>query len=164
MKKILYLFLINLVLVLFQTSFFSEIFGINLNPNLILAFGFAFMFVNQEEEGRTSLLIGGILLDLLSFSTVGLSSLTMLVLFELSILVRKYLARGILTQLLVIFVSTILYSVTTGIKYPHLAEYAPLLWLSFFTTLFSLVFYLIEDNLLRLFTRSELGLLKNPYK
>ena len=146
MKKILYLIFINMILVLVQNSFFSELLDVTFNPNLVLAFGFAFLFSNQEEDGSFSLLIGGPFLDLLSFNMLGVSSLTFLVLYELSILIRKYVSKGFVIQLLLVFISSIVYILVSSFNYPQFANYFGIVVVSALTTLISLFFHFIHRH------------------
>ena len=161
MRKTLYIIFINLILAVLQNAFFPELFGANFTPNLILAFGFSFLFINKEEEAGTSLLIGGLVLDLLSFNTVGLSSLSFLILLEISILIRKYLTKDLFMQVALIFATNAAYILVLSIKSHYFVNYFHIFLVSLFTCAISLIFYFLEVNLLKLFTKSELGLLRS---
>lgn len=105
MRKYLILFIASLILVLIQTSFFLEIFGPKINPNIVYALGFAFLFANKKKYAYRTALISGIMLDLLSFNTVGFSSLFMLISFHIS----KYIQGKILKGIWVLIISSVIF-------------------------------------------------------
>lgn len=104
MRKFLLLLLVNCILVLLQSAFFFELLGVFLNPNLVLALALALFFVGSTKEAFLSGLLGGLLLDLVGTSPIGLSSLVFVsMLYGLSF-VRKYMFRGLVLRVLAVFI------------------------------------------------------------
>ena len=109
MKRFFSLLIINIFLVLLQNSFFSEIFGVALNPNLIVGFAFALFFLDREDLYLMSGFLGGILLDLFGFSIVGLSALVITGILILFNYIRRYLFKGWVSNIVLVILGQILY-------------------------------------------------------
>jgi hypothetical protein len=95
MKKILILIFINIIIGLLQVSFFPTLFGSKILINWILAFGLSWLLVYAPVTALKSVFIGGLVLDILLGTRLGLSSLIMTSGVYSLILVRSYLFRGI---------------------------------------------------------------------
>lgn len=140
MKQFMYIILINALAGIFQLSFFNRLFGGHIaNPNLILALAFSLFFLGMYERAYFSALFGGLLLDLMSFNTVGLSSLILIFCLISSYLVKKYIFKGWVMQVLSLLITYFIYQglvESLDIK---------MLFGAFFTLVFGLLFYLINQ-------------------
>lgn len=67
--------ILNIFSAILQSSFFSAIFGYYLNPNLYASICFSLVLNENFSLAYISALFGGIFLDIISGSTLGLSSL-----------------------------------------------------------------------------------------
>lgn len=120
MRKYFIIFIINLIIIFLQESFLVELFGPFLNPNLIIGLGYAFLLSGDDDLALFSLLVGGIILDLLGTGIIGLSSLVLVLLMLISFQVRKTIFRGILNQIIFIVISVVIYKM--------LSSYPPLIY------------------------------------
>lgn len=109
MKRVLLLIFMNLILVLLQASFLAEFLGGSLNPNLVVSLAYAFALADDDTSASLSMFIGSFFLDLQGTSIVGLSILFFVLILHLSILLRKTIFKGYGTQILFIFLSTVIY-------------------------------------------------------
>ena len=109
MKKALLLLFINLILVLLQISFFGELLPSVYVPNLILSFSFAILFADLSDASYMSAFIGGLMLDLLTFGIIGVSSLTFVGFLFLFSFVRRYVSKNVLTNSLGVVVLQSIY-------------------------------------------------------
>ncbi|HSX39208.1 MAG TPA: hypothetical protein VLI92_01310 [Candidatus Saccharimonadales bacterium] len=159
MKKIGVLIFVNILLVILQNSFFNELFSAKFNPNLVMAFGFAFLLMNDEEVGLSSLLIGGLVYDLLTFVTVGFSSFLFLILFELCVIATHYFSKSLPFKFLLLFISATIYTFFAVSN-----SFGSALVVAALTLLTSIIFYLLDANLLRYFSGTELGLMRQGYR
>lgn len=141
MKKVLTIILLNILLVLIQTSFLRELLGDFIAPNLVISFAYALLFMNFEDTSLMSIFIGGLLLDLFGFSIVGLSPLILtgtLILFRY---IKKYLFRGWLSNLVLIFLAEAVYSnVILGFSQDFFSSWK----VGISTLVFGLLFYFIN--------------------
>jgi len=94
-KKYLVLVFVSFIGVILQTSLFLEIFGPKVNPNIVFALGFAFLFSNKQKYALRTALVSGVLLDLLSFNVVGTTSLFMIFSFYASKFIQEKFFKGI---------------------------------------------------------------------
>lgn len=97
MRRALLLITVNIVLVLFQMSFFGELFDPIFVPNLIFAFAFALLFNDLSESSYMSAFIGGLVFDLLTFGIIGMTSLTFVGFLFLFSFVRRYVSKNTVT-------------------------------------------------------------------
>lgn len=148
MKRVIFLIFINIVLVLFQSSMFSELFGVASNPNLVLAFAFALYFLDLDDMGIISAFIGGIWLDLFGFSIVGISSVTMVGSLLFFIYVKRYLFRGFASNIVSVIVSQSVYLLFLNGNVLNFSQY---LKSGFYTTLSAIVIYYIFRKFSRYF-------------
>ena len=118
MRKYIVIAIINIILIFLEESFFYELFGAELNPNLVIALSFALIIVKEDELALYAALIGGFFLDLLGAGIIGLSSLTLILLMQISMKVGKTIYRGLITQLIFIVITTIVYKIL--MNYPPL--------------------------------------------
>lgn len=160
MKRIVFLVTINLILALFQSSFFPQLFGVYYNVNLIFAFAYAFLASNKIKEALISILIGGLILDLLGFSIVGFTSLILTVLLYLAIFIRKYVFKSWVLQVVLVVLAD--YGYRLILKYPRVEITFDLFLGTVFTVLFTLLFYfLLKSNFY--LNRATLDLKKGDY-
>jgi rod shape-determining protein MreD len=110
-KKYIWLVFVIIILVLFQTSFFNVILGVELNPNLILAFAFSLLFINSVKEGMFAAFAGGVLLDLLGFSVIGLSAVLFILFLYIGVLITKYVFNNWFSQLAIVIFSALIYNI-----------------------------------------------------
>ncbi len=94
MKKYLPIILIVLFLAILQSSFFLELLGSELNPNLVLALAFAFVIPGNKNTAFFIAFTGGIFLDLLGAGVIGLSSLVLVSSVLFSSFAKNYLTKG----------------------------------------------------------------------
>jgi hypothetical protein len=118
MRKYFLIFIVNLILIFLQESFLSEIFGPFLNPSLVISLGYAFLLSEDDDLALFSLLVGGLILDLLGTGIIGLSSVVLVFLLLISFQVRKTIFRGVLTQIVFIIITTVIFKMISG--YPPL--------------------------------------------
>lgn len=143
MKRFFVLLIINIVLVMLQNSFFAELFGANSNPNLVLAFAFGLFFLDREDFYLMSGFLGGVLLDLFGFSIVGLSALVITGTLILFSYIRRYLFKGWLSNIVLVFVAQITYiALLSG----SMSVTKPTFFSGISTMLISVVFYIITQN------------------
>lgn len=94
MKKYLLVFLINIVLALFQCAFLPAFFSVTATANLVFAFALGILLNNKSDLGLFSVLIGGLFVDFFVNRIPGVSSLFgSIVLYGLYLL-RSYFFRG----------------------------------------------------------------------
>jgi hypothetical protein len=74
MRKTHLLVLLNIFLIIVQTSFLYEIFGAKMNPNLLAATVFALVLIGDTTSAYLSALIGGLFLDIISGGVIGLGA------------------------------------------------------------------------------------------
>lgn len=100
MRKYVVLIFVNILLATLQLSFFSKLLGNGYAPDLILAFAFAFAFLDMNEEAYFSAFAGGLFLDLLGFNIVGSSSVLYVGSVVLFLVVQKFISKGMLVKIL----------------------------------------------------------------
>ncbi len=138
MKKYVILSMINIVLVLFQLSFFPKLVGNALAPNLVLAFAFTFLLYGGLGFALFTAFFGGLLVDLLSFSHIGVSPLILCLLLMLTKIVRKHLIRNDSFFGAFVYLSFVLYAIL--VQFPKF-EFGPgLLMNSLASTVVFLIF------------------------
>ena len=153
MKKLLIILFANLALLLFQESFTFELFGSSLNPNLIAALGFAFLFADDDSNATKSIFIGSILLDLIGVGVVGLTLVFYIVIFQLAIYVRNFIFKGVGTPLVFLLISTILYKMAVeNLRWELDFRFV---LSAVITLMISFVFYLVINRFRQRFISSE---------
>jgi len=153
MRKNLVIMFVCLIFVIFQESFLLEFFGAALNPNLIIALCFTFIFIDDIDSAMFTALIGGLFLDFLGVSIVGLSSLILILLLVISRWMKKTVFRGIWVQIGLIIGSTIIFKLLMG--YPGLVYSNKILFSGFLNSAISLVFYLILSKIRQRYLSTE---------
>ncbi|OGC70417.1 hypothetical protein A2415_01295 [candidate division WWE3 bacterium RIFOXYC1_FULL_39_7] len=111
MKKILLLSLTGIILIIMQTSFFSVLFGNEVNPNLVFAFCFAFLLLDDLDSALMSGLVFGTLFDILSGTTIGFTTLILILAIYGGYLFNKQVLRGKRSYILMLILSTYLYQI-----------------------------------------------------
>ncbi|MBT6401785.1 hypothetical protein HN803_08290 [candidate division WWE3 bacterium] len=151
MKKNLTVTFINIILVLIQGSFLRELMGPEIAPNLVIAFAYSLLFMGFEDISLTSIFMGGLFLDLFGFNIVGLSPLVLtgsLILFKY---VKKYLFRGWLSNIVIVFLAELIYSfVIFGFSQGLFSTWRGALS----TLIFSLIFYMLNQRFKNFFGRA----------
>ena len=109
MGKITLLTLLGIVLVILQTSFFSVLFGNEINPNLIFAFCFAFLLLDDLNSALISGIVLGTIFDILTGSTIGLSALLLVLGIYGAYYFERHVLRGKRSYYTSLFISTYLY-------------------------------------------------------
>ena len=146
MKRVLLLFVVNLVLVLIQTSLFLELFGARFNPNLVLAFALVLFAYNKTATALLSCLIGGVLIDLSGVGILGLTPFIFVILMLILSYARQHLFRSFILKIIASLVFPFVYS--SVINFGNEVDIA-LAWLSSFTTLIAfLLLYTISGRIL----------------
>ena len=144
-KGYVYLIFINTILALLQTSLFLELFGNNLNPNLILAFAFAFLVTDKTSLAFFSALSGGLILDSLSSTTPGLTTFVLVTLMGFSVLMRRLLLKNYASLLVLVFCSTLLNAVALNIT--RGGDFEQTIVCAVLTTAFAVIISLLVKNL-----------------
>lgn len=142
-KKHLLLTFTLVILGLFQTSFLFELFG-EVNPNIILALVFAFLYASKTEDALFSAFVGGLIIDLMTSNILGISSLALVVFTLAAGLVRKYAASNMFSQSIMCISTALLYSVVTNFNVK--LNFSGVLFSSTLTLLVSIVIYLVVNN------------------
>lgn len=143
MKKFLVITFVNILLVLLQSSFLRELVGPSNTPNLVLAFSFSLFFMDFEDMSLMSAFIGGLFLDFFGFSIVGLTPLIITGSLLLFTFVKRYLFRGWVSNVLLVFLAQIIY---LGMISGVFSLNPPALYSATSTLLLSLVFYFINKS------------------
>jgi len=144
MRKNIIITFVCLVFVIFQESFMLEFFGSALNPNLIIALAFSFMFIDDTKRAMFTALIGGLFLDFLGVSIVGLSSFILIVSLGFTAWTKKTVFRGVWTQVVLVIVSTVVFKLLMG--YPDIVYSGKLLASGVLNAAISLVFFLVLNK------------------
>lgn len=144
MRRYLHLFIVNLMLALLQTSFFAEFVGGGFNPNLVLAFAFGLLFVEKDSLSLISAFMGGLILDFLGFSPVGLSSLLFVLCLELVIFIRQHVFRGWILNFLSVYLTAIVFGLFSA--FPKIILVDGEFVGGIFTLVASFIFYLLLDK------------------
>jgi rod shape-determining protein MreD len=140
-KNYLVITIFLFILVLFQTSFFSEIFGRFLNPNLVIALVFAYLVMDKAQEAFFSAFVGGLLLDISGNTIVGLSSLILVSIIIFTLLAKKLVQKGGILLTVILLIAFPVY--TMIINYPNYIISLGLLIGALSTLLTGYIFYLI---------------------
>ena len=111
MRKYLLIFAILLILTLLQLSFFPALLGVKFAPNLVLAFCFALLLAGDFDLATFGGLVGGVLIDLLSFSVFGVSAVVFCATLVGAYAVRKYVFRGFFIFSLLSYFAYVVYTV-----------------------------------------------------
>lgn len=144
-KDYLIITFIIFILALFQTSFFAEVFGNSLNPNLILVLVFAFLFMDKTQEALFSTFVGGLLLDTLGNSIMGLSSLLLVCAVLLTLFAKKFVQESKYFQGILLLGSYLVYAVVINLNNPVITF--KLFIGAFLTLLLAYVSYVFMKNL-----------------
>lgn len=112
--KIFLVILINIVFGVIQTSFFSGLVNNLFVPNLILILAFSLMYKDLNELSLMSAFVGGLILDLLGFNIIGLSSLAMVGSLYLFSIIRRHVSKSWFTNLLVFSAALTVYDIVLG--------------------------------------------------
>lgn len=107
-KSLIIILITNIVLVLFQTSFFNILFG-DYSPNLIMAFAFAVVFTLKGEYKYLSGFIGGLFFDLLTFNIIGLTSVILILTMIMSYIIKKFFISRTYMNIVLVFISSIIF-------------------------------------------------------
>lgn len=110
-KNIWIILIVNLILALIQQSFLHEFFGGGFNPNLVLSLAFAFLLIEEDQLALISAIFGGLFLDLGLVSIIGLSPFIFLMFILFSQIIKRTVFRGVILQILLIIVSTVIYKI-----------------------------------------------------
>ena len=145
MRKNIAIIIICLVFVIFQESFMLEFFGSALNPNLIIALSFSFIFIDDYDPALFTALIGGLLLDFLRVGIVGLSSFLIILLLVFSRWIKKTIFRGVWIQIVMIIVSTIVFKLV--INYPDVIYSGKILFSGLLNSTVSSLIFLILNRI-----------------
>lgn len=141
MRKNIAIIFICLMFVIFQESFMLEFFGSALNPNLIIALSFSFIFVDDYKTAFYAALIGGLFLDFLGVGIVGLSSFILILLLVISRWVKKTMFRGIGMQMVLVVVSTIVFKMV--MNFPDMVYSGKILFSGVLNSIMSLLVYMV---------------------
>jgi len=109
MKKVLFLTLVNLILIIFQDYFFIEFFGAGLIPNFVLSLSFAFLVLDLGEAALTSALLGGLIIDLFGIGIIGQNTLIFVLIILIANLLRTYISKMLILQIILLIIATVIY-------------------------------------------------------
>ena len=162
MNRYLIILIANILLSLFQTSFLNELFGTYLNFNLILAFSFSFLLLDEDELSVFSAFTGGLMLDMLSLGFVGSYAMFLTISLYISYLVKRYIFKSFVFQLILVFIFSVLYKsfmfYLNGGGIVVINIYLLISHLG--TTFFASVFYLLNSYIKERFLKHEYRLNK----
>ncbi|MEZ6255352.1 MAG: hypothetical protein R3B92_01045 [Patescibacteria group bacterium] len=99
-RHLTFIILINFALAFIQTSFLYALSPAVYIPNLVLAFGYAFLVDKKLELGAGSLFIGGIFVDLFGLGIIGLTPLIFLTFFMIIRFLDAYAFKSWATYIL----------------------------------------------------------------
>ncbi|MFC1756054.1 hypothetical protein ACFLZK_01560 [Patescibacteria group bacterium] len=145
MRKSIAIIIICLVFVIFQESFMLEFFGGAINPNLIIALAFSFMFIDDYRTAMFTALVGGIFLDFLGVGIIGLSSFLLILFLLFSRWIKKTIFRGIWIQIVMIIVSTIVFKLV--INYPDMIYSGKILFSGLINSIISSLIFLVLNKI-----------------
>lgn len=114
MRKYILLTFIILVLILFQESFLFEFLGYSLNINFVIILAFSFVLTQSQDYGLYTFFIGGLTLDLIGNSIIGLSSFIFIVYFFVTDLLFRTVAKNIYVQIFLIMFLTYIYKIVNN--------------------------------------------------
>jgi hypothetical protein len=83
-----------------QTSFLRELFGTAANTNLVAAFVLALVIIDDYEGAYWASLLGGIFLDIILGSSIGLSSLMLCIFVWLYSQLKSFYLRNFFSSLI----------------------------------------------------------------
>jgi cell shape-determining protein MreD len=146
MKRFFVLLFVNLILALLQLSFFGKAFGSGSTPNLVLALAFALTLAGLGGAGKMSAFLGGLMLDLLGFNIIGISSIVLVGSMIMYDFVRKNVSRNLVMNAISVFLSTMIYDKLLGSSVGIFG--------SIMTLVFCGIFYLLVENASGYFLRS----------
>lgn len=112
MVKYVFGLLFLTLIVLFEASVLPFFPVFNTQPSLLLVFLLSLQFLGFAQESFYGAFFGGILLDLLNSTTLGLSSLFLLLLVGAVGLARRVAASSPLILLLMTFVGSVVFRIT----------------------------------------------------
>jgi len=98
MRKYILLIILNIIVVLLQSSFLGELFDYSYIPDFVLVFSFAFLLDDQKELALGNAFIGGIVLDLLNLKVFGVYASVLVVLIGLVYVLQKLLVKTLFFQ------------------------------------------------------------------
>jgi len=153
MRKNITILILSLILVIFQESFLLEFFGGALNPNLIIALCFGFMFNEEYDTALFAALIGGLFLDFLSVGIVGMTSIAIIVCLVLSQWVKRTIFMGAWVHIVFVIASTVFYKVI--MSYPDFDYNGKILISCIINLVLSLGFYAILRRFKNRFLSTE---------
>ena len=135
------------LLVIFQVSLLNQVFFFSNSPNLILVLPFAAFSVWGPRASVWIAFLGGLLYDILSLRSAGLTSLILLSFLIFYFLVRRFLSSSTYAHLLSFYFLSIVFRTffsSTQLSFSHLTislvEVLVLIFLTIFFNLLSGVF------------------------
>lgn len=152
MKRFFAILFINLLLVLLQLSFFGELFGVGFLPNLVLALAISLVLNDSNDMALLSGFLGGLLLDLLGFNIVGVSSLSITVLSGILILIRRSVSKSWIVNIAYVIFAALIYDRAAGNSESFFSSSA--LSASFVTLGVSVILYFAMRGILDYLKRS----------
>lgn len=114
------IFLIYLLVIL-QISLFNDLRIFTVTPSLIYILSFAFIFTLGEKQALLTAFFAGMIYDILSFGTVGLTPLLILTSLLLFSLLRRVFIHTSVTLFIYYYFSTLVYrAVSSGLHFSPL--------------------------------------------
>jgi cell shape-determining protein MreD len=107
-RTYIYIILSTFVVSIVQTSLFLELFNVSANPYLVLVLSFGLYLSLGLEYGLFTALIGGVLLDFVTFNVIGMTSLLFVVFIYFSRTVRTYVLQGFRAQIILLITFSLL--------------------------------------------------------
>ena len=141
MKRAFTIVVINIILVLIQVSFFPALSNNLFIPNLILALSLTLFFLDKTSAAFISAFSGGLLLDLLATSVVGVSLIYIVGLVTGLSYTKRFLYKNTFVKMVLVFLSALLYLVVVtslNASFPRMLVASSLATLVFYQ-LFTLV-------------------------
>jgi hypothetical protein len=103
--------LISIVFVILETSFFSVIFGNEVNPNVIIAFCFAYLVLDELDSALLSAIVFGTAYDIFSLNLIGVTPVFLVLTIYLTYILERNILRGRRYYYLVLPFATYFYSI-----------------------------------------------------
>lgn len=145
MRRFFIVFFVSLGLVLIQTSFLPVLLGPDISPSLYLALVMSLYVENKVKDAYFSALVGGLIVDLLSTHTVGMSPLILTALLLVLSFARKYIYRSWVIRVLLSLVVFSAYTVLINLE--NLNDMSQVFSLALSTLIISFIFRFVVGRI-----------------
>lgn len=112
-RSILLISLINIVLVLLESSFLNTLFDTKIILCLVFSFCIALFVADRAQYAFVSALIGGMLIDLLGVNVIGITPVILIASLVLFTYIRKLFLKNLFVNIFFIYLINIIYMTLT---------------------------------------------------